>query len=302
MKHSHLLYPAVTLAALFPFGCLQAEVIASTTFDGRTLSEVNAADDTASGLNWVVNGVQDPGSMTSFNAAGNGLRLFDGQPDVQDIFAPGINTGNGNTFWTTAVSLTVLPGASVTLTDITFDNWSISGGQVQNVNRRSDFTFSVIDPSGATVASVDVADSMSGTAAGVPTVTATFETPVPLSDVGTYTLGIKGGDFLEFNETGNHTAIDNLSINGEVGGGAGLQITEIVFDPTADTLSLSWNSSPGQVYAVKYSTDLENWDADLDDGIAAEDGETTTVEFDLSESGALDLAKAFFRVEVLPAG
>ncbi|MEN8784362.1 MAG: hypothetical protein ABF379_08370 [Akkermansiaceae bacterium] len=302
MKNPNSLCPAAVLIALLPVGSLQAEVVASTTFDDRTLSEVNVADDTASNLNWIVNGVQDPGSMSSFNAAGNGLRLFNAQPDVQDIFAPGINTGNGNTFWTTAVNLTVLPGTSVTLTDITFDNWSISGAQVQNVNRRSDYTFSVIDPSGATVASVDVVDSLSGTGVGVPTVTATFETPVPLTDPGTYMLGIKGGDFLGANETGNHTAIDNLSINGEVGGGAGLLITEINYDPETDTLSLTWNSSPGQVYAVKYSTDLESWDADLDDEIAADDGESTTVEFDLSETGALDLAKVFYRVEIQPGG
>ena len=302
MKYLNSISPVALLIALLPVGSLQAEVIASTTFDGRTLSEVNAADDTASDLNWIVNGVQDPGSMSAFTAAGGGLRLFDAQPDVQDIFAPGINTGNGNTFWTTAVSLTVLPGASVTLTDITFDNWSISGGQVQNVNRRSDYTFSVIDPSGATVASVDVVDSLSGTAAGVPNVTGSFEAPVPLSKPGTYTLGIKGGDFLGANETGNHTAIDNLSINGEVGGGVGLQVTEIVFNPVADTLTLTWNSSPGQVYAVKYSTDLENWDADLDDGIDADDGTTTSVEFNLSEAGLQDLPRAFFRVEVQTGG
>ena len=35
-----------------------------------------------------------------------------------------------------------------------------------------------------------------------------------LSDPGTYTLRIKGGDFLGLDESGNHTAIDNLSING----------------------------------------------------------------------------------------
>ena len=299
MKYSNLLSSLVAMTVTFPVGALNAEVIASTTFDGRTLSETNVADDTASDLNWIVNGVEDPGSMVSLNAAGNGLRLFDDQADVRDIFAPGINTGNGNTFWTTEVSLTVLPGMSVTLTDITFDNWSINAGQVQNVNRRNDFTFSVIDPSGVTVTSVDVVDSLSGTTAGIPTVTLIFGDAVPLSEPGTYTIGIKGGDFLGSNETGNHTAIDNLSINGEVGGGADLQITEMVFDPDADTLSLTWNSSPGQSYVVRYSTDLENWNADLDDGIpAAPSGEFTTVEFDLRETGALDLTKAFFRVEV----
>ncbi len=41
-----------------------ADVIAATSFDGRTLTEVNRADDTATDLNWTVNGIQDPGNMT----------------------------------------------------------------------------------------------------------------------------------------------------------------------------------------------------------------------------------------------
>ena len=191
-----------------------------------------------------------------------------------------------------------MPGASVTLTDITFDNWSISGGQVQNVNRRSDFTFTVLNPSGETVATAEIVDSLSGTGVGVPTETATFETPVPLTAPGTYILGIKGGDFAGDNETGNHTAIDNLSINGITGGGSGLTITDIVCDKEAGSLSLTWNSTPGTIYAVKVSSDMMDWDADLDDGIEGDDGETTTAVFDLAEVNLDDVDKAFFRVEV----
>ncbi|MFT6242718.1 MAG: hypothetical protein ACJAQT_004829 [Akkermansiaceae bacterium] len=302
MNNTKRLFIAAAAAQLASVTFIRAEVIAATNFDGRTLTEVNVPEDTATGLNWTINGVQDPGNMTSLNADGNGLRLFDAQPDVQDLFAPGINTGNGNTFWTTSVSLTILPGSSVTVTDITFDYWAISGGQVQNVNRRSDFTLTILDPSGNPVASVDVLDPVSGTGVGVPSVTATFEAPVPLTAPGTYTLGIKGGDYAGDDETGNHTAIDNLSINGVLGGGSGFTITEIVFNPGSNRLSLTWNSSPGATYAVKYSTDLLDWDADLDDGIPAAEGKRTTVVFDLSETELANLEKAFFRVEVQPGG
>ncbi len=274
-----------------------AAVVAATNFDGRVLSPAH----TATTLNWIVNGVQDPGNMAALNVSAAPQTIFDGG-DTPNMFAPGINTGNGNTFWTTRVSLTAASGSVVTLTDVTFDSWSINGGQTQNVNRKSDFTFSVIDPSGNPVASVDVIDSLSGTGVGVPMVTAIFETPVPLTASGTYTLGIKGGDFLGANETGNHTALDNLSINGIVGGGVGFVITKIAFDPEANSLSLTWNSTPGTTYAVKYSTDLTNWDSDLDDGVPADDGESTTVEFDLTETDFGDLTKAFFRVEVQTAG
>ncbi|MDB4404219.1 hypothetical protein N9154_02670 [Akkermansiaceae bacterium] len=297
---SFLLNAFIAQAALVPMAF--ADVIASTNFDGRTLTEVTTANDTASGLNWTVNGIADPGSMTSVNASGGGLVLFNANELVQNMFAPGINTGNGNTFWTTSVALTVLPGRSVTLTDVTFDSWSVSGAQVQNVNRRSDFTFTVLDPSGTEVASVDVVDSLSGKAEGVPTETATFASPVALTAPGTYTLGIKGGDFLEFNETGNHTAIDNLVINGSTDPGAGFTITDIVYDKEAGSLSLTWNSTPGTVYAVKVSDDMMNWDSDLDDGILGEDGETTTAIFNLVEANLKDVAKTFFRIEVQTEG
>lgn len=275
-----------------------ADVIAATNFDGRTLTEVNIANDTATGLNWTFDGVQDPGNMTVLNAAGNGLALFNDNDLVQNLFAPAINTGNGNTFWTTTVNLTVSAGSSVTLTDVTFDYWFISAAQVQNVNRRSDFTLTLIDPSGTIVASVDVADVLSGTAAGVPTVNVPFDAPIALTAPGPYILEIKGGDFLPADETGNHTAIDNLSINGTVVSGFAFAITEIIYDPDADSITLTWNSRPGELYSLRFTTDLGDWDADLDDGIPADAGETTTKTIDLSGTILADAARAFFRVQV----
>ena len=132
MTHKNFMVSAIA-ASLALCGSAGAVVLASTSFDGKTLSPSN----TANNLNWFADGLGDPGSMSALNAADAPQAIFNGG-DTSNICAPGIKTGNGNTFLTTFVSLTVLPGASVTLTDITFDNWSISGGQVQNVNRRSD--------------------------------------------------------------------------------------------------------------------------------------------------------------------
>jgi hypothetical protein len=60
-------------------------------------------------------------------------------------------------------------------------------------------------------------------------------------------------------------------------------------------LTLTWDSREGQTYAVKASTDLMTWDADLDDSIEADAGDTTTRVF------AVGIApvdgKLFFRVE-----
>lgn len=189
--------------------------MAATDFDGHTLPSPN----TAGALNWTLSGLDDPGDMAAFNATGAPQALFDGNATVQNIFAPGINVGNGNTFWTTEVSLTVASGFSVTLTDVTFDYWAVNGSKAQNVNRQSDFTVTLIDPSSSVVEAVDIVDALNGTGvspgAGTPVV-ATFTTPRALTLAGTYTLEIKGGDFLGNDETGNHTALDNLSINGDV--------------------------------------------------------------------------------------
>ena len=277
------------------------DVIASTSFDGRTLTEVNTANDTATGLNWVVNGVLDPGNMTSLNATDGPLALFNTAGKVtEDMFAPAINTGNGNTFWTTSINLTVAPGSTVTLTEVTFDNWSINAGQDQNVNRRSDFTITLFDPSGTVLDTVDLLDSLSGTAAGVPTETIPFTTPIALDAVGTYKIVIKGGDFAGNDETGNHTAIDNLFINGTVITGLPLEITFISYSSETDSLTLIWNCVEGERYLVAYSTDFQNWTSELDSDIAADEGNSTTRIFDFSDTELGGARRVFFRVELKP--
>ena len=210
---------AVAAIAAFSLGAISANasIIASTNFDGRTLITTTIANDTATGasLAWTTNGVTNPGNMvSSLDASAAGLALFDGNTLTQNMFAPALNTANLNTSWTTNISLTVSPGSIVTLTDVTFNAWSLSGGQAQNPDKKLDFTVSLINPSAANIATVDITDFISGSTTGSPLVTATFSSAMALSDPGTYTLRIKGGDFLGLDESGNHTAIDNLSING----------------------------------------------------------------------------------------
>ncbi|MFT5107258.1 MAG: hypothetical protein ACI8XO_002495 [Verrucomicrobiales bacterium] len=202
-------------ALLLPVGSASAAVIASTNFDGHTLPSTN----TAGTLNWTLDGVDDPGDMSAFNAAAGPQALFDGNVLVKNLFIPGINTGNGNTFWTTTVNLTVASGSTVALSDVTFNYWAVNGGQNENVGRRSDFTVTLISPTATLLEAVTVADVIGGNTVipNDPLVTATFTAPISLTAPGTYTLEIKGGDFVGFNETGNHTGIDNLSINGVVG-------------------------------------------------------------------------------------
>ncbi|MDB4608365.1 LamG domain-containing protein, partial [bacterium] len=74
-----------------------------------------------------------------------------------------------------------------------------------------------------------------------------------------------------------------------------LAVTSFDLSEITGEFTLTWNSNIGEVYAVKYSTDLINWDADLDDGILADEGETTSRTFKLTD---LDNPKAlYFRIE-----
>ena len=185
-------------------GMGHAAVLASTTFDGRT-----ATGQTASNLNWTLNGLDDPGSLTNDTA-----NLFNTTTIVQNNFTPGVNVGNTNSSWIVNVSLTVSTGYTVTLEDVTFNAVSINGGQALNVNRRNDYRVSLIDPGMTTLQTLDAIDMVSGTSASPNQPQVTIDFADVVLGAGTYTLRIQAGDFLGGNETGNHTGLDNLSING----------------------------------------------------------------------------------------
>jgi hypothetical protein len=188
----------------------QAATLAFTDFNDSTY----VAPNIKTNLNWTLNGLEDPGDMAAKNAGGGNQAIFDGNAFVQDIFIPGLNTGNGDTFWTTDVSLTVAAGFAVTVTEVTLNAVSVSGGQAENVDRRNDYTVFLLNPAAVEIDQVTVADVSAGTGDGQPLVTLDLADTV--LGAGTYTLRIKGGDFAGAGETGNHTGLDNLSINGDV--------------------------------------------------------------------------------------
>jgi len=191
-----------------------AESIMSTDFNNRTVT--GSSSHIASNLNWTTRGVYDPGEMAAVRNGTTDQALFDGVVLTQNMFAPAWNYGNAGGYWATVADLKVLPGFVVTLTDVTFDYWALSGSQEFNVNRKADFKVTLLDPSAGTLATVTNTDIFGGTGAGVPTVTSTFSTPIELTNAGTYTLEIKAGELGGFDETGNHIGIDNLFILGVV--------------------------------------------------------------------------------------
>ena len=60
-------------------------------------------------------------------------------------------------------------------------------------------------------------------------------------------------------------------------------ITEIDSAAAGDMASLTWRSREGQNDAVRFSIDLINRDANLDDAIQADAGETTTRTFAVAD-------------------
>lgn len=76
---------------------------------------------------------------------------------------------------------------------------------------------------------------------------------------------------------------------------AGPQIQLISYDSASEMVTLTWTSREGEIYSVNYSSDLVDWDGDLNDGVPADVGETTSRSFNVgglaSENGSL-----FFRV------
>ena len=86
-------------------------------------------------------------------------------------------------------------------------------------------------------------------------------------------------------------------VGGTIPSSSPLEITSINYTPGDTSVALTWNSTEGTTYAVKYATNLENWDFDLDDGIVGEAGDSTSATFDLTEFGLEGETKLFFRVE-----
>ena len=80
-------------------------------------------------------------------------------------------------------------------------------------------------------------------------------------------------------------------------GGITFAITEIRYSADTSEVTLTWTSRPGRFYAVYYSTDLSDFSEDLADRIPAEDGETTSANFDLDQAGLAEARNLYFRVE-----
>lgn len=94
--------------------------------------------------------------------------------------------------------------------------------------------------------------------------------------------------------TGIEGRIESFTLSNANNSGP-ILVTDVVYSASEKMVTLSWTSSPGEVFALKYSSNMTNWTNELEDSISAGDGTETTRSFDVT-----DLAiggKLFFRVE-----
>ncbi|MFP6875136.1 MAG: hypothetical protein VCA55_16680 [Verrucomicrobiales bacterium] len=65
----------------------------------------------------------------------------------------------------------------------------------------------------------------------------------------------------------NSMQFSEIQFDGLPGSGKALEIKSVLYDRDADTLTLWWVSEPGQTYTLFYSSDLTDWEVDVDDSI-----------------------------------
>jgi hypothetical protein len=141
----------------------------------------------------------------------------------------------------------------------------------------------------------------------------------PLTDVGatkvtlTHDSGVlaRGVQFIRFTANsinaganGGAFTFREIDVEGvESGPQLPFAITEIVYSPEADTVTLTWRSRASEMYIAKYSLEMGNWDFDIGDGLTMEDndenpddGDHLTMTFPLTD-GLEILGDLFFRIE-----
>ena len=95
-----------------------------------------------------------------------------------------------------------------------------------------------------------------------------------------------------YGAAGTAGQIMDLYLSGP-GGGTALEFTNISYNSDDGNFTLEWTSKPNKNYALYYSLDLSDWEADIDDSITSE-GETTSYSFEHPEG--TETRKIFFRV------
>ena len=271
-------------AAITFVGSAGADVILSTDFAGRTVSERTVSD-----ISWSMLGVSDPGPLT-VNEPIPGI--FD-TAAAQGHFAPDRNVGNEGP-WSVDVPLVLADGVgSVTLESVELDWQHFNNlGALQGPARSVDWTVTVSGSvSGLLAGSAVSALNINGVSGSE---VLSFASPLVLTSAESWTVTIRAEGS---NPTGNNTGLDGFTINGVVGESSGSDFAIVGVRLVADELTLIWVSRGGGSYIVKASADMRNWEVELGSDIPADAGSRTTRSFDLEAAGLAGDGRLFFRVE-----
>jgi hypothetical protein len=180
-----------------------ATIIASTDFDGRTVS-----GSTASNINWVVNGISPPGDITA------DFPLFD-TSDAQDRFVVNRNIGNQGP-WEANIELNFLVTNNINLSSVTLDAFIFNNsGILQDEEISLNLNESIFVVPSTLLASVDqnsiYTTGLSSTFTQGKFVSFDF-TGVTLLSGNNYFLKLTATG----NTRGNNAGFDNFVINGQV--------------------------------------------------------------------------------------
>jgi hypothetical protein len=181
--------------------CASATMIASTNFDGRTVS-----GPTASNLTWILNGVSATSSLTATH------NLFD-TVAAQNRFAVDRNLHSEGE-WFLDISLNVLAENNIDLGLLSLDALIFNNaGNLQNMGRDLDLNFTLFDSADNLLASVDNFNIFPPDGSITQPQAVSFDfTGNTLAAGGLYSLKLTASG----NGPGNNAGFDNLQINGEL--------------------------------------------------------------------------------------
>jgi hypothetical protein len=114
--------------------------------------------------------------------------------------------------------------------------------------------------------------------------------------IGGFNLAATGTDVLSLRELEIYGS-ESLAANG-------FAKTTIEYLAGQKAVKLTWASRPGLRYVAKYSPGLQNWEADLADGLSVtddenpDDGDHISVTFPLEPAGLAGFDTLYFRIEL----
>ncbi len=189
---------------------VNAAIIASTDFNGRTVSGT-----TASNLTWTLNGVSSPGDLTVVDTpvpVAPALALFN-TAAAQNRFAVNRNLHNEGS-WSVDVGLDVLTGNNIDLGLVALDAFIFNNsGALQTVQRHLSLNLSLLDSSFTLIDQDNALDIFANSGA--------ITQPQPISfDLLGNTLAAGGMYYLRLTAfgsgPGNNAGIDNFVVNGDL--------------------------------------------------------------------------------------